>query len=94
MSTEDSMGADDAPKSAEIIQLPTAFNRKFQSTISTLERVLEQARAGAVESVAIVVVRPTGFVDTTFSESDKGPALAGGVALLQSRILRALEEGR
>jgi hypothetical protein len=58
--------------------------------VDILEKVLAEARAGRVTSVAMVIVDPNGGVATPWG----GPQLAQmylGAGMMQSRIIRGIE---
>lgn len=58
--------------------------------VEVLERVLAEAKAGRVVSVAMVMVDPNGGVATPWA-GPQIPQMYLGAGMLQSRIIRSIE---
>jgi hypothetical protein len=74
---------------AKLHVLRTTAVTDRESVVRTLEKMLQHAREGHVQGVAVAWVGATGRVNTTWSDSDAA-AMLGAVSLLQSRLLDAL----
>jgi hypothetical protein len=70
----------------------TTVEQDRASVIETLEDALEDAKAGNIRSVAIAVVRPDLALNACWSDSDSAAPLIGAVALLQKRLIEALDD--
>lgn len=77
--------------SADIKVLHTSREASIKSVIGTLEEALRQANEGDVVAVCLAVVRPDGALNTAWSDANPVAPLLGGVSLLQSRLLSALD---
>jgi hypothetical protein len=62
-----------------------------ESVVRTLEKMLQHAREGNVQGVAVAWIDATGRVNGTWSDADAA-AMLGGVSYLQSRLLDALKQ--
>ncbi len=60
------------------------------ATVDILEKVLVEARAGRVLSIAMVMVDPNGGVATPFV-GPQIPQLYLGAGMMQTRIIRSIE---
>ena len=74
---------------AEIHMLRTTAITDRESAVRTLEKMLQCAREGHVQAVAVAWVGATGRVDAAWSDSDAA-SLLGAVSLLQHRMLNTL----
>ena len=77
---------------AKIHALQTTAVTDRESVVHTLEKMLQHAREGHVQAVAVAWVGPTGRVNAAWSDSNAASTL-GAVSLLQYRLLNTLEIG-
>jgi translation elongation factor EF-1alpha len=75
----------------KLLKFKSHRDRARLSSIETLQEALRQAKQGDVVAVGIAVVRPTGAVNCSRSETDDVARLLGAVALLNHRTLVATE---
>lgn len=64
-----------------------------QNVIATLERALEQARAGDLSSVALAFVHRDGAVSAEWSALPSRPAMLGSISRLAHKINLDADEG-
>jgi hypothetical protein len=76
--------------SAKIQLLRTTAVTDRESVVRTLEKMLQHAREGHLQGVAVAWIGATGRVNATWSDGDAAPML-GAVSYLQSRLLDALK---
>lgn len=76
----------------KVVKLKVVPKRKYPDVVACLRSVMDEAKAGDVSSVAVAVVRPNGFINAMFSESDNAPGMMGAVSLLQHRLIRQAED--
>ena len=74
---------------AEIHMLRTTAVTDKEAAVHKLEKMLQHAREGHVQAVAVALVGATGRVNATWSDSDTA-SLLGAVSLLQYRMLNTL----
>lgn len=72
---------------AEIVSLQTRPQANNADCIEILTRLLAEAEAGEIESIAIAVVRMDGSCDTETSSTDNFQRLVGSIAILQHRTM-------
>ena len=72
---------------AEVHQLKTALTLDNESAIQVLEDVLQEAREGSISAVCVVFVRPDGSANTSTSTTTQFPALLGGLAIANFRLI-------
>lgn len=75
---------------AKIHALRTTAVTEREAVVHTLEKMLQHAREGHVQTVAIAWVGSTGRVNATWSDGDAASML-GAVSVLQFRLLNALK---
>lgn len=70
----------------ELRVVETHRERTQKAAVEMLAQALQEAREGDVAGVAIVLVRPGGSVDTTWTQCYSVAALLGGVSLLGAEL--------
>jgi hypothetical protein len=76
---------------AKIHTLRTTAVTDRESVVHTLEKMLQHAREGHLQAVAIAWVGATGGINAAWSENSNAASILGAVSLLQYRLLNAVE---
>lgn len=69
------------------VVLETPLKRNNEQVVDILREYLAMAEAGEIEAVAIVGLRPDGACSYRWSQSERFATLAGGIAVLQHRLI-------
>lgn len=77
---------------ADLVVLQTERAACLLSVIETLEAALAEAKAGNIVAVALSVVRPSGAINTSRSQTDDVARLLGAVGLTHARLVKAIDE--
>jgi hypothetical protein len=76
---------------SKVVAISESAPRVSAETVSLLERLLEEARAGTVIGLAVAVLRPKGNYDLKLlgnaTENGEQMAVAGMLAALQKMVL-------
>lgn len=79
-------------RNPKLVKFKPLIDISKASAIDTLKEALKEAQAGDVTSVAIAVVRPTGAINCSRSDTHDIGRLLGAIALLNHRALLATEK--
>lgn len=63
-----------------------------ESVVEVLERALDRAKAGEIQSIAVAGINEAGFAITNFSLTRSRFEMIGAIALLHDTIMRDLQE--
>lgn len=80
-----------ARRNPKLVKFKPLIDISKQSAIKTLEEALRQAKAGDVISVGIAVVRPSGSINASRSDTHDVGRLLGAISLLHHRTLTDTE---
>lgn len=69
------------------VLLETPLRRNSAEAVALLEEFLALAKQGELEAVALVGMRPDGTCQFGWSPTERFTTMAGGIAVLQSRLI-------
>lgn len=71
----------------KLVPLETPLQANSAQAIEMLEEYLAMAKRGEIEAVAIVGLKPEGYCTYVWSKTERFTLMAGGIAVLQHRLI-------
>jgi hypothetical protein len=76
----------------EIHQFKTEKDMDRETVLEVLEELTKIAKEGKLDALGVACVLSNGHISAAFSETVEGARILGAATLLQSRILKAMDD--
>ncbi len=75
----------------EIRLFKTEKDMDRETVLEVIEELMKVAKEGKIDALGVACVLDRGHISAAFSETTEGARLLGAAALLQARVMAALE---